>query len=446
MTCEPKETAGASPSRKSIAVVFAISAAFAALSAFFLFPKLAPVESIFDVNGFGRIAEGLANGEGFTDGPGLGPSIRRAPLYPLVGAATLKVFRSDAERRKDRFRPLIVLQCLFAGVWCAAVFVLGWRLFGPGPGWTAAVLVAVWPQCLRYLGSVEVEATMTLLLTLFSLAAYVFLRRPCAWNGVLLGLIVGLATLTKPIVMLLLPAFGLALFWRRVRAREALPAASLAVALAVQALVVLPWIVRNHIVTHGQYRGISANAPGEFLRGYVVARPEYFLLKREFRVNWDLAANAYEEALLKPHGYEFYDFSTGQPLPKPQTIANNLRKDQIQGPMVRERLLKEPLGFLRKFAIQLFTFWYLVETPAKSLLVGGLSLFALVLAGIGCADARIRGISVFAPVLVVVYCNLIYAVMLSFARYSMPVFPSLLVLSGNGAWVLAARLRSRVAR
>src|SRR5881398_2077160 len=52
----------------------------AAIYAFVIYPHQGVVESVIDLNGFGKIGRHLAAGDGFSLGDG--PTVRRAPLYP----------------------------------------------------------------------------------------------------------------------------------------------------------------------------------------------------------------------------------------------------------------------------------------------------------------------------------------------------------------------------
>ncbi|HZO91465.1 MAG TPA: hypothetical protein VFB38_24295, partial [Chthonomonadaceae bacterium] len=153
----------------------------------------------------------------------------------------------------------------------------------------------------------------------------------------------------------------------------------------------------------------------------------------------------YEDALLRKHGMSFFSTERfgphGEYMPMEARVDLELKKEAIESAEVKRRLRQEPLGALRKFVIQIFTFWYVVDTRKKSLFVGGIALLALALAGYGWLRARQNHIATFPVVAVVVYFNLMYAAILAFGRYSMPVYPTLLVLSAYGLTQLWARLR-----
>jgi 4-amino-4-deoxy-L-arabinose transferase-like glycosyltransferase len=423
----------------------------AALYAFVIYPRQGMIEAAIDVNGFGLLGRHLAAGDGFSLGDG--PTVRRAPLYPAFVALLLRLFGNTGPEQAV-YRPVIAAQCLMVGLTCLTAWAVTRKLFGNRPALFAGILCAITPQVLRYVGMTEVETAMGLLITLMTLTGLNLSRRLTVRNGVLFGLAVAAASLVKFVAVLYPVVLGAALLLRSLHAKKrsdddnavsslsARPLPALAAAAVTLLLCLLPWSIRNMIVTHGRFKGISSNGAGEFLRGYVNAQPKFAFLHQDFGGShnkgliWDMEANLYEDALLRRYGVSLTDKSlfgpSGPSSPQDTNINVELIKDKVEGAEVKRLLLHEPLGFLRKFAIQVFTFWYIVETRKKSLLVGGIALAALALGGYGWIRARRRGIDVFPVVSVIIYFNLIYAVFLAFARYSMPVFPTLLVMTAYG--------------
>jgi 4-amino-4-deoxy-L-arabinose transferase-like glycosyltransferase len=425
--------------RRTLLQVFALGLLTGSLWTFALFPRLSAIEQVFDLNGFGRIGEHIAHGDGFCYEEGH-PTIRRAPLYPYIVAGVLSLTGFDPGHRERGYVPVIVLQCLFFALTCAVCAATASRLFGPKIGLLAGVLCAIWPQCLRYVGAIDVETLNMLLLTLLTYTAVLLYERPTVARAVAAGVVVGLAVLTKPMPMLFPFALMALLAVRRRRPGQPFPWAAAAAMVLAPAVLCAPWAARNYVVSGGRFVGVSSNAAGEFLRGFVNVQPRFFLLRVPFQGLWDVEANRYENSITKPRGLDFIIEEGGQWRPMPQIVDNEVRRDQIEGEYARQLILRQPLAVLRKFVIQVFTFWYVVETPAKSLMVGASALVALVLAFIGLKRARRDGAPVAPVVLVVAYHNLLYAALLALARYSMPLFPTLLILSANGlASLLPAR-------
>ncbi|HEX6241411.1 MAG TPA: hypothetical protein VFZ61_10975, partial [Polyangiales bacterium] len=109
-----------------------------------------------------------------------------------------------------------------------------------------------------------------------------------------------------------------------------------------------------------------------------------------------------------------------------------LEKDRLEGQEMKRLLVQEPGKFLAKFFVQIFTFWYVVETRTKSLLVGGIALVVLSFSVIGYVGATRRKLLVWPIGVLLLYFNLIYAAVLAFARYSMPLYPTLMMLAIPG--------------
>ncbi len=424
--------------------------------------RLGVVDTTVDLNGFGTIARSLAHGDGFSSG--YGPTTRRAPLYPIMGAALLMAFGNDAPGLAERtvFRPLLVANCVILGLTCLVVWALARRVFDDRVALVAALICPILPQSLRYVGMTEVETLMGLWIALLALTSHAVVLKPRASTGLAFGIVAAAATLTKPVAMLypfaLLPLA--ALHWRATRtaARPALTCAI--VAIVCFGALLLPWSLRNRALTGGQFSGISSNAPGEFLRGYINAQPKYFLLRQDFGgpgtgEKWDPEANRYEENFLQQYGVVSYRtlrradgtlYLHPPPPPGVTTAMLEVEKDRIEGAEMKRRLIHEPGQFLRKFAIQFVTFWYVVETRFKSVLVGAMALVMLALSAAGAVRAQRAGATVWPVLLVLVYFNAFYAAFLAFARYSMPLFPTLTLLASGGVVWLVAVVQSRWTR
>jgi 4-amino-4-deoxy-L-arabinose transferase-like glycosyltransferase len=455
MNADEQAVRPATERRLRVPILVFLYGTLCALAFIFLFyQRQTVVEATVDLNGFGQIARNIAEGHGFSSG--LGPTVRRGPLYPYLGGALLKVFGGDVPLQPEArfYRPLLVGNAIMFGLTCVVVWWTSRRLFGSRIALLAVAIAPFVPQSLRYVGMTEVETLMGLLTALLAALGICFAERASVRTGTALGAVSALATLAKPIVLLF--PFGFVplvwLFsWRTLRPTRQQLLATLAL-FGVFAALLAPWSIRNSIVTNGEFKGISSNAPAEFLRGYINAQPKYFLLRQNFgggdftRETWDPEANAYEEQLLRAHGAAFYRGMRDaegrrylDPAPAPgRTDADlELERDRIESVEMKRKLIEEPGSFLRKFSIQLFTYWYIVETRTKSLMVGAIALVTLTLATLGYVRAHRRGGLVWPIAVVVLYFNAIYAAFLAFARYSMPLYPTLTILAAGGiavAW------------
>lgn len=184
-------------------------------------------------------ARALADGLGYvgTQSLGLtGPTAEHPPLYSLlVAGIDLLGGTGEATQR-------LVASLTVGAFFIPVVGYLGRRVGGQRVGVIAAVLAAVWPTLVVAQSSGESEALFGVLVALMLLAAYRFVERPGIGEGALLGLWIGLATLTRSDAILFLAVVVIAFL------RSGRPWRSAGMALLVTALLLTPWVVRNWTV------------------------------------------------------------------------------------------------------------------------------------------------------------------------------------------------------
>jgi 4-amino-4-deoxy-L-arabinose transferase-like glycosyltransferase len=169
------------------------------------------------------------------------PTTEKPPLYPAV----LALFSWMGLDSVDAHR---VVSCVLGTAAVVLIGLLGRRVGGDGIGLLAGAIAAVYPALWMLDASLRSESLYVALIALVLLLAYE--RRP-----ILLGIAIGLASLTRSEAVLLLPLLLIAL-----------PKPRLKPALAVVGccfLVLSPWLARNWI-TFDQPTGISTNEGGLF--------------------------------------------------------------------------------------------------------------------------------------------------------------------------------------
>jgi 4-amino-4-deoxy-L-arabinose transferase-like glycosyltransferase len=228
-----------------------------------------------DPDAYRAVAQGLLEGEGFSNQVTGEPTAFRAPLYPLVLAGVLFVCDNNLS---------IALLHLVAGT--ATVWLtlrIGRKLDLGHASTLAALLVAVDPLLLQYTTSVMTETVFTFLLTALlvsvmrdqsggdaSSSAESNLRLP-AIRQIAIGALFGLCALCRPTIWPVALLFAIWWTWHLFRhsewgaRRRAVPW----VAIVSAVVVVSPWLVRNVIVfhkpivttTHGGYTLLLGNNP-----------------------------------------------------------------------------------------------------------------------------------------------------------------------------------------
>jgi 4-amino-4-deoxy-L-arabinose transferase-like glycosyltransferase len=378
----------------------------------------------FDPYFFGEMGRSIAHGHGFQ---GFGSLItRRAPLYPILIGGIFFVFG-------DHARVVLFVHCLLFAATAVLAYDIARRHFNERTGVIAGLLIAFNPLLLRYVPSLHLETFLTFLVTLLLWCTYRFWRRPTVFNGVLVGLTAGLATLTKAVILLYPLVFVVALLLtiraaRRRGATTRAPWKGIAAIFLVLAGTIAPWTIRNHGTT-GHVVLVSSGTSDAFLRGFIFSRWEFITLQKPPYTFAEQESNAYFERLAREAGtvWERDDYET----------------DQILNKEAKRRLVHEPGQVARKTAVGLFTFWYQLTSAKNSLLVLVCAIGAWALAIIGWRRARRQHLAVWPFMLPVFYLNVILALLLALGRYSAPILPALLIVSAFGVDTLIDRWRAR---
>jgi 4-amino-4-deoxy-L-arabinose transferase-like glycosyltransferase len=188
---------------------------------------------------FHQVARHLADGDGFRRPFTPGPTAEHPPAWEVVLAGADRL-------GADGYLAHRLIGALLGTVTVVLVGLLGRAVAGVRAGLAAAVVAALYPMLWTADVSLMSETLYGALLAAALLAAV-------ARRAVLLGVLLGLAALTRGEALLLVPLLALPLFWRAPRA--------LAACVAALALVLAPWTIRN-LATFGAPVLISSNASG----------------------------------------------------------------------------------------------------------------------------------------------------------------------------------------
>jgi uncharacterized membrane protein YoaK (UPF0700 family) len=262
-----------------------------------------------------------------------------------------------------------------------------------------------------------------------------FYARPSVGAGALIGAAAALASLTKSVVLpypFLFAAVvvAIALLQRRHGRKVSPPWAALAAMFAAMAVLIGPWTIRNYVATGGKFVLISSGASDAFLRGYIFSKIDYALLRLPPYVDAENESNAWLTALSADAGVQWQ--------------RDDYETDQVLNRAAVQKLVAEPGAFVGKFAVQIFTFWYEMTTGINSLIAGVAAAAGWLLAVVGLRRAHREGRSAWLLILPVLCVNVFLAALLTVGRYSVPVLPSLLLVSAFGVdTLLRSRTRTR---
>jgi 4-amino-4-deoxy-L-arabinose transferase-like glycosyltransferase len=208
----------------------------------------------------GEIAFALANGQGYSwpstwrpvgppgevvkrDHPI--PTTWKAPVYPVLIAATFLVFGSFSTQAAIA---LELFQILLAILTCVMLFRLGKLLFDEDVGLLAALIFAVYPASIHFsVQKIEYAPLLTLLGLVLVERTIEFSKRPGITGGLILGILSGIALLVNPVILAFYPFALLWLLWKcRSGWRDRFVYGGTIVACCVAVLT--PWLVRNYLV------------------------------------------------------------------------------------------------------------------------------------------------------------------------------------------------------
>jgi len=217
----------------------------------FQFPEqLNPVRDHFRF-GFemGRVARSLVQGKGFANPlfEDTGPTAWMPPVFPLLLAGVFKLF---GVYTKASGLVMLSINCLASALNCIPVYYMARKSFGERIGIWSGWAWAIFPYGVYFPSEMIWPTTLATLelSVVFMLALYLAENdRPLHW--IVYGLFWGLAALTEPALVSVLPFISLWACFRlyRIRKRWLLCAAASSLAFFV---AVAPWFTRNYVVFH----------------------------------------------------------------------------------------------------------------------------------------------------------------------------------------------------
>ncbi len=334
------------------------------------------------------IAESVLAGHGFSFNGY--PTAVAPPLYPLFVAACQRLFGGAAGGLR---LPLLVIDlgCVLL------VWALGRRLLGPRRGLIAGLLAAMCPYSTWTIALGTTEPLFLFIHTGFLLAFVVAEERPTAGRGAVAGAVLGLATLTRA-VPLLLPAFLAPLWFVRAPKPRRRAAAGIGAFLGVFLAVLSPWIVRNTLLFH---RFIPVQTLGAY---------------HLYMATFDDHDSSFE---------------TGKQAIQQQAGRTETAQDRYLR-TAASRIVSDPAHFLRLAARRQIDMWSRTcsgrfEKPL--LAANGLLLFAALAGWFRAGPLRRRLLPLVA---VTLYYIGLHTLLFALFRYLLPVIPALLVLAAAG--------------
>ena len=373
-------------------------------------------------DGYVKLAVNLFEHGRYSFHPEGSPTTYRAPVYPFVlGLVNVLV--------ADIGTTTLLVNCLASSLTCTLLGVLAAHIFGRNRALLLSMPATFFPLSVYYCTNALSDTFFALTIILYVVLALTMLADPSVSRAILAGGALGVATLTKgilvPFPLLFLGYAAL----RRPRAFKAVFTSSI-----VSVGLVAIWSARKYVVS-GHVIPVSVGPGWSMLSGnYMieVSRDAHTAVKygeaRALKRINATCGGSYTYGSLRPAGHWDIPHET----------------DSL---FFREALLmfrEDPLLLPRKLGINAFRFWYFSNSPWKchaNLAVNG-SVVLLALVGMFRVYRRAHR-SVEFTVIVSLFFILVYSVVnVSSSRYGLPI---VLLLTPFAGWPLMELVR-RVCR
>jgi 4-amino-4-deoxy-L-arabinose transferase-like glycosyltransferase len=284
------------------------------------------------------------------------------------------------------------------------VFLTARRIFNRRVAIVAQLLCAGHPMLIWYTARIWVETVNTLAITIIVLALVLLTERLTFPRSIGAGAAVGMAALTKSIILLFPFAAGMYLLLRW--GRESLPHVLLLIISVF--FLVIPWTVRNYAVT-GRIVPVQTTLGLNMVQGDIIG--EYWAQKPYSTIQlWDLGEHKIDSLL------------SGTPY----TATDPLGDRMLIGASLRHSF-SHPLFFVKRTFTNFMTFWYLSESRVKSLFLICIQA-PLVLCVILFSLPMWKRNPMTRPiVLLIAYYAVSHSLVVGWARYSVPILPASLI-------------------
>ena len=404
-----------------------------------------------DERSYGKLAVDIADNRMY----GSRQTNMKEPLHwppgaPMLFAAGYKLFGDDGDRKDYDIAAVYWQQALITTGTTALAFALAFILIGPWAGLVAALIVGTYPPLIGATGDQLSEPLGAfLLIAAFTVLALAIKKVRRLWLYAAAGALFGLTILTRtdllPVPFLIAGAMiGVAL----IRRREIVPKLKAYGVLAVTAgVVLLPWTA------------YASNEEGRFIPVTVGSASALFVGTYLPGGGTTMGMKTHiEDELRRRHpeynGIKTYKIPAADALEIFAERHPDLTRDQALQKEARKNLIHysttEPVAFVKmqwSKAKRMWFFYYrgggvhYISTPMRIWQV-----VLVLLAGLGLLAGfiRTRHPLLGAVLITIAFSTLIHTIVVSQARYNVPLMPSL-VAAGVAGWFFALQRRPKSA-
>jgi 4-amino-4-deoxy-L-arabinose transferase-like glycosyltransferase len=316
---------------------------------FVILPHFFSNRDLASFGGYDLLAERFVNGYGFTYLDGT-VNLQRLPLYILFLAAHYAVFGTA-------IGPILFTQALLGSFSVYLIWYLGRMMLKDQHTKLAALIYALYPFAIWRNASLLADVIMVPLLLIAVISIAKLLQESGEIRlsfACLIAFECSLLTYTKPIAALL-PFVVVLLIFLLKRGTLKNKIISATVIISVYALLLLPWVVRNALITD-KFPMLSDGAG--FVRVTGVVYADNFDIHNMSSKNLDELSQQQLNKLNQQYNWKH--------LPNPEMYSFHDDKE-MSAYVTREHILSEPLQAFRRYIQHLAFFWFLADSHMKSL-------------------------------------------------------------------------------
>lgn len=353
-----------------------------------------PLGLCIDPDKFGDLSRNIFMGKGFIYSDSDKLAVDRGPIYPYTISLLFTIFGGDD------IRVVQIFQAVLFGVTGLLVFLLVKTVSDKRSALMAQIVYSLHPFLIWYTSRVWIETTHTFFVTLTAYLLILAYHKLSICRMLSLGSALGLTILTKSTFiifpLLLLPVFYFK--WKKQGILFALVTAMLAY------LMILPWTLRNYKATN-EFIPVHTSLGLNLIQGNALA--ENWLKNSLANMPSWFAGDAKIKELLK---------STND------THQSAVGDRKLIKYFINENITR-PMFLLWRTFVNSITFWYLSESPPKSIFLICLQLPLVLLFFLGIKrEWRVK------PALIplfwlVFHYFLLHSLIIGWARYSVPIIP-----------------------
>jgi 4-amino-4-deoxy-L-arabinose transferase-like glycosyltransferase len=395
-------------SRKLIIIICVGALGMGLIYTFIIYPHITNgLSAEVDPDRFGVLAENIYLGNGFVFERGEEPTTYKGPIYPLF--LTIIMYLSF----DYKIWAIQIAQNILHLISCYFVYIITKNCFNQKTALLSSLIFAIHPFFLWFLPRIWIETFITFLTLSLIIVILEYLKKESLFIGALVGILLGILALTKSVAIFLpLPVMILFILAKKKTVNNILQ--SLAI-LIIAITIIVPWTIRNYKVSN-KFIPVHTSGSINFIIGdSLVSNIIHYPLSHG--VLFDKGHNEVVNLLKRENISDLHD----------SVVERKLAKD------VGKRIIEHPLSFLKKILIQMITFWYLGETPLKTVTIIIFNIPFVILGIMGLKSSLSQEIKVEQLVLIVFifYFWLIYACIYAIARFSVNIFPIMIFYSAH---------------